>query len=105
MREVKHETIIIEKEGWEFLKNQTLVMRGFKPRTQEQLDKEWNRIDRNGFRNDGANLKTHPIEENEIRVDPDEFSIGWDKIKQLIKDNGIKYRQDGYEVEGICLSI
>ena len=98
MREFKHETIIIEKEGWEFLKNLSRTSKGFKALSQEQLDKSW---DRDDFKNGGG--KKYPIADNEIRIDPDSFAIRWDKVKQLLKDNGFNQRQDGYEVEGIYL--
>lgn len=99
MREFKHETIIIEKEGWEFLKNQSRTLKGFEPLSQEQLDKIWKR--EYEFRNGGG--EKYPISENEIRIEPDSFALRWDKVKQLLKDNGFKQRQDGYVVEGIYL--
>ena len=98
MREFKHETIIIEKEGWEFIKNLSRTLGGFKPLSQEQLDRIWKRDD---FKN-GAGKK-YPITENEIRINPDSFGIRWDKVKALLKENGFKIRQDGYEIEGVYL--
>lgn len=100
MREYKHETIIIDRKGWEFLRNISRTLRGFNPLSQEQLDKIWNS---NQYRNNGANLTTHPIAENEIRISPDSFSMQWDKVKKLLNDNGFKQRQDGYVIEGVAL--
>ena len=101
MKKFNHETIIVEKSGWEFLWNTDRVDRGFEPLSQERLDDVWNRRCVN--KNRGANPKTHPIAENEIRIDKDTFSIKWETVKSLLKDNGYKYRQDGYIVEGIYL--
>jgi hypothetical protein len=100
MKEYRHETIIIDRKGWEFLRNTNRTLQGFKALSQEQLDKVWNS---NRYRNNGANPKTHPIAENEIRICPDSFSIKWDKVKKLLNDNGFKQRQDGYEIDGIYL--
>ena len=100
MRKFKHETIIVERSGWEFLRNKERVDRGYTPLTQEHLDKVWNRC---CFKNGGANPQTHPIADNEIRIDRDSFSIKWEAIKSLLESNGFKHRQDGYEVEGMHL--
>lgn len=98
MREFKHETIIIEKDAWQFLKNKSVTERGFKPLSQEQLDRIWSRDD---FKNEAG--KKYPITDNEIRISPNTFAIRWDRVKSSLEENGFKYRQDGYEIEGISL--
>lgn len=100
MKEFKHETIIIEKKGWQFLRQQNRINAGCTPLSQEQLEKAWDRIK---YRNSGANPDTHPIAENEIRISPDSFGMRWDNVKFLLKENGFKQRQDGYEIEGFYL--
>ena len=98
MKAFAHETIIINKEAWKFMWNFERQKGGFKPLTEEQLDKLWQRIQ--DFRNKGANPKTHPIKSNEIRIDKDSFDFKWDNVKQIIIDNGFEYRKDGFVAEG-----
>lgn len=96
----KLETIVIEKEGWEFLTNYSRTSRGFAPLAQAQLDRVWSR---DNFKN-GAGKK-YPIADNEIRIDPDTFAIKWEKVKTLLAENGYKQRQDGYMVDTISLHL
>lgn len=98
MREVKLETIIISKEAWKFLRNKNRTMQGFTALTDEQLGKAWSEI---RFRNDGASYETYPIKENEVRIEKDTFSIRWDNIKDMLKDNGFDYRTDGFVLNAI----
>ncbi len=101
MKTFKHETIIINKETWKFMRNLERRRGGFKLLNEEQLEKLWLKL--KDFRNQGANPKTHPIDKNEIRVDKDSFNMKWDYVKQIIIDNGFEYRQDGFVVEGMYM--
>lgn len=98
MREVKLETIIINKEAWKFLRNKNRTMQGFTALTDEILKKEWSKL---RWRNDGASYETYPIKENEVRIEKDTFSIRWDNIKDMLKDNGFDYRTDGFVLNAI----
>lgn len=99
MREFKHDTIIVNKETWIFIYNYERTREGFPELTERQIERIWNMAYRNG----GANSKTHPIAEDEIRIDRDTFSIRWDSIREFITDNGFEYREDGCVVVGINL--
>ena len=98
MKEVKLETIVISKNAWKFLRNKNRTMRGFTVLTDEQLEKSWNKI---CMKNLGANPKTHPIEDNEIRISRDCVSIKFEIIKSMLKDEGFGYREDGFIQEAI----
>lgn len=98
MREVKLETIIISKEAWKFLRNKNRTMQGFTALNDEQLEKSWNRI---RLKNLGANTKTYPIEENEIRIDRDCVSIRFELVKSILNNEGFSYREDGFIQEAI----
>ena len=100
MTEFKHETIIIEKEGWQFLRQQNRINAGCTLLSQEQLENAWNKMK---YRNNGANPNTHPISENEVRISPDSFGMRWNNVKLLLKDNGFDYREDGFVIEGFYL--
>jgi hypothetical protein len=99
MKEFKHETMVITKDAWKFLENNYRTSRGFSEAKDEWLEKMWNRA----FRNCGANPATHPIGENEIRIEHGSFLMRIDEIKILLTDNGFGYRQDGFIQEGINL--
>jgi hypothetical protein len=96
MKEFKHETMVITKEAWKFLENHYRTSRGFSEAKEEWLEKQWNRA----FKNGGANPATHPIAENEIRVEHGSFLMSLDDIKSTLKSNGFEYRQDGFIMEG-----
>ena len=98
MKKFSNDTIIVNKETWKFLKNYNRTSQGFSEMSDESLERFWNRLQ---WRNGGANSKTHPIAEDEIRIDRDTFSIRWDTIREFITDNGFAYREDGYIVVGI----
>ena len=99
MKTFKDETIIISKEAWLFLQKYNRTSRGYPEHSAKWLERLWN----DGFRNAGANPKTHPINDNEIRIYRDCFGISWDKIKTVLIDNGFSYRDDGYIIEGISI--
>ena len=98
MKEVKLETIIINKEAWKFLRNKNRTTQGFTALTDEQLEKAWSKM---RFRNQGASNQTYPINENEIRLMRDSFSLRWDNIKDMLNDEGFGYREDGFVQEAI----
>lgn len=100
MREVKLETLVITKEAWKFLRKYSCTSRGFKEPTDEQLEKTWNRMD---FKNGGAYSKTYPIAENEIRIESDSFAIRWEKVKELLAENGFGFRSDGFIQEAMYI--
>lgn len=99
MREFKNETIIVNKETWIFLRNYERTTQGFAELTERQIERIWSMVYRNG----GADPKTHPIAEDEVRIDKDTFGIRWSTIRSLITDNGFTYREDGFVVEGIYI--
>lgn len=98
MKEVKLETIIINKEAWKFLRNKNRTTQGFIALTDEQLEKAWNKM---RFRNQSASNQTYPINENEVRLTRDSFSLRWDNIKDMLNDEGFGYREDGFVQEAI----
>lgn len=101
MKEFKHETMVITKEAWKFLRNADRVKGGYSTLTDEQLEKVWGKI---AFRNGGAWSKTHPIAENEIRVENDSWNtMRIEDAKAILTENGFEYRQDGFVQEGINL--
>ena len=90
MKEFKHETMVITKEAWKFLRNADRVKGGYSELKDEQLEKVWS--------------KTHPIAENEIRVENDSWNtFRIEEAKQKLTENGFAYRQDGFVAEGINL--
>ena len=101
MKEFKHETMVITKEAWKFLRNADRVKGGYSELKDEQLEKVWSKI---YFKNGGAYSKTHPIAENEIRVENDSWNtFRIEEAKQKLTENGFAYRQDGFVAEGINL--
>ena len=99
MKTFAYETIIINKSAWKFLKNYDRQRGGFKKLSDEQLNNFWNKIDI--FKNRGANPATHPIKANEVRIDRDTFNMKLDMVKQVLEENGFKYRQDGFVSHGM----
>ena len=101
MKEFEHETMVITKEAWKFLRNADRVKGGYAKLKDEQLEKVWNGI---VFRNCGAWSKTHPIAENEIRVERDSWStLRFAEAKHLLAENGFEYRQDGFVAKGMTI--
>lgn len=98
-RNFTSETIILTKEVWEIAKNWDRTQRGYKPLSNTFIERVWTQ----GFRNGGANPATHPIADNEIRVDRDSFYIDLEHIKAMLYNAGYTWREDGYIVEGIYL--
>lgn len=96
-RNFKHETIILTKEVWVMAKNFDRTQRGYKPLSESFVERIWNQC----FRNGGANPATHPIAENEIRVDRDTFYLDLEQIKAMIYNAGFSWREDGFIQEGI----
>ena len=100
MKQFKHETIIISKEAWEFMKNFEREVHGYRIFNREWLDKLWSRM---YCRNGGANPATHPIKEDEVRVDRDSFNIRFENVKSELTAHGFNYRSDGFVAEGFYL--
>lgn len=98
-RNFTSETIILTKEAWIAAKNYDRTQRGYKPLSEAFIERTWNQC----FRNSGANPATHPIAENEIRVDRDSFYLDLEHIKAMLVNAGLSWREDGYMVEGIYL--
>lgn len=96
----KHETIIITKEAWCFLRNENRKKAGCVSLNEEQLEKCWARI---RYRNHGANSEKYPIADNEIRIDCDSFNFRLEQVKEMLTANGYTFRQDGFIVEGIYI--
>lgn len=99
MKEFKHETIITTKEGWKHLEKCYREKVGCKMPSPEFIERSWKRA----MRNLGANPATHPIAENEIRVEHGSFCMTIEEIKALLKNGGFEYRQDGFAAEGFDL--
>ena len=55
------------------------------------------------FRNLGANPATHPIEENEIRVEHGNFCMTIEEVKSALTRGKFDFRQDGFVAEGFNL--
>ena len=97
MKEVRLETIIISNEAWKFLRQEDRKKANCRLLTDEELEKIWKRI----WRNFGASNETHPIGEDEVRIGRDTFNQRWDRVKEILKENGFEYRTDGFVVETI----
>lgn len=97
MKEVRLETIIISKEAWKFLRQEDRKKANCRLLTDEELEKCWKRI----WRNSGASNETYPIGEDEVRIERDTFNQRWDRVKEILKENGFEYRTDGFVVEAI----
>lgn len=92
------DTIIVTKEGWELLTNKRCVQRGFNSKTEETLERLYNRISiKNGAGDE------YPTAVNEIRID--KLSIGFTikEIKKILEENNLPYRQDGYKARMLNL--
>ena len=98
MKKYANETIIISKEAWKFMSNFSRENGGFRPLPEERLEWIWKRI---YIRNGGANPETHPIGEDEIRINRDTFNMSWEDVRQILNDSGFEYRQDGFIITGI----
>ena len=96
MRKYTSETIIITKEAWVFIGNWDRTRLGHKPMNDKFIEHMWTQA----FRNGGANQATHPISDNEIRVDCDSFMARLADVKEHLQNNGYTYRQDGFITEG-----
>ena len=92
MKKFKHETIIVSKEAARFIWDLPRKVK----MTDEWFNREWNKA----FRNGGANPKTHPISENEVRISVDNICFSLDEAKRLLTENGFTYRTDGFIVDG-----
>jgi hypothetical protein len=99
MRKFAHETIILTKEVWILAKNFDRTQRGYKPLSETFIERVWTQ----SFRNGGANPATHPIADNEIRVDRDSFSLDLEQIKAMIFNAGYTWREDGHIEEGFYM--
>ncbi len=95
-------TLIITKEGWKavriFCGQKTCKAYGrqYKQPTDEQFDREWDRMQ---FRNGGASNKEHPIADDEFRYRPSGFGYKIETIKKLLDSKGLTYREDGFIAE------
>lgn len=96
-RNYTSETLILSKKAWHFAKWFDRTQTGRKPLSNYWFEYTWNSC----FRNGGANPATHPIADDEIRVDRNNFSLSLEEIKAGLTDYGFTYRQDGFITEGI----
>ena len=94
----KSRTLIIEKEGYFYLRNKMRQKMGYSILSYETLNRLWGKF---RFRNGGANSKTHPISDNEIRIDNSTFLLSIEGVKEALEKEGLKYREDGYEEQYI----
>ena len=99
MKEFRNETIILTKEAWVLARNFDRTQRGYKPMSNTFIERVWTQ----GFRNGGANPTTHPISDNEIRVDRDTFCLDLEHIKAMLQNAGYTWREDGFVATGIYL--
>lgn len=99
MSNFKHETIILTKEAYRFAKDFERAEHGRKPLSETFFQHIWTQ----GFRNGGANPATHPIGENEIRVDRDSFGFSLARVKSALAANGFEWREDGFIQEGFYI--
>lgn len=99
MKEFKHETVVTTRQGWEHLEKCYREKVGCKIPSPEFLERSWKRA----FRNLGANPATHPIEENEIRVEHGSFCMTIEEIKSALTRGKFDFRQDGFVAEGFNL--
>lgn len=100
MRQYTLETIIIKKDAWAYLRNLDRTTRGYSELSEEQLERSWNRIP---YRNNGANPDTHPIADDEIRIDKGHFGFPLERVKEIIREQQFEWRRDGYTINGINL--
>lgn len=97
---MKHETIIIKKEAWKFLRNLDRTTRGYSELSDEALERSWSKFI---MRNGGANSITHPIGDDEIRIDKGSFGISWNRVISVCYENDFEWRKDGYMMTEINL--
>ena len=97
MKKFANETIIIHKNGWKFMWNTEREKHGFAALSNEQLERIWSKI---VSKNRGANPATHPISNDEIRIDKDTFNMKWEDVKETLSNNGHAVRDDGFVAEG-----
>lgn len=95
----KNETIIVNKQGYFFLKNYNRQRKGFSLLDNEKLENSFKKIQ---YRNLGAG-QNYPLEQNEIRIEKYTFSMSIEEAKKLLEENGHTYRQDGFSATGINL--
>lgn len=100
MKEVRLETLIITKDAWIFLRQKQRQKYNCKQLTDEQIAKDFDRL---RFRNHGANSKTHPIADNEVRITRDSFCFSLEDIKTLLDIMNFEVRNDGFVVN--CLYV
>lgn len=100
MASYTHETIVITKEAWKFLRNFNRKIGGFRPVTDEMHERTWSKLNRNYC----ANPVSHPIGDDEIRIYPGCFEkIAWDEVKDMLIEGGLGYRDDGFRAKGMYI--
>ncbi len=101
MANYTHETIIITKEAWKFLRNLDRKIGNFRPVTDEMHERTWSNLI---SRNYCANPASHPISDNEVRIHPNSFErIAWDEMKNTLIEGGFGYRDDGFVAKGMYI--
>lgn len=91
VRTFKHDSLLVNKESYCYIKQYNRKRRGYGPLSEESLDRLWKRI--------------HCKEQNETlaRIDKDTFSISMEQVKELLTSAGLTYIDDGKKVEGFYL--
>lgn len=87
-RKFSHDSFLINKDGYFFLRNFSRKERGFEPLTIDKLEKIWDRLSK---------------ESEQYRVTVDSFSKSVIELKDLLDDAGFTYIEDGKKVEGFYL--
>lgn len=93
MKEFIHDTILIDKESYFYLRNNFRVAKGFKPLSIEALERIWKRLT---YGNDDT---------EHYRIDIDTFGYRLETIKILLIDNGYDFIDDGIKNHGFYLSL
>lgn len=102
MKQYRCDTVIITKEGWKYLLQRAFAQgsRG-KNLPEESMERAWNRKQNN--RNGGASPIKNPIAENEIRVNIYDFGLSVERVKELLDEQGMTWREDGFITEDISV--
>ena len=109
VKEFKVKTLVLKKEAWFALRNYERMKNKYHVIPHEAMERMFNR---STMRNLGANSKTHPIADDEIRIIPSEYEMPVDEVMFFLEvlnglakeaGKGPVFRDDGFEQEGINL--
>lgn len=99
---MKAKTLVMTKAGWkvvhEFISSENRKAFGLPQRksSDEELERLWAKMK---FRNLGAPQKEYPISDDEWRYAVSDYGYSIKRIKAILDENSLSYRQDGFCLE------